>query len=214
MYQATFRVGHGSPYAEFTRHEQIKAQVWCNGHCDFIRITSPDKLDSFTQIRDCVGILNEARMNGEALLITDDCMLDHAENKIEPYLERYGCLLLPPFNYDHGQIQIRVLAVEERNLTQLYRNLNEDYTLAVESKREVDLKVPDTPALAYDSILLDLSNRQREAIRSAYEHGYYEIPRDTTTEELAALLEIERRTFEEHLRRAELKIVRALMTSC
>jgi len=43
------------------------------------------------------------------------------------------------------------------------------------------------------------------------EAGYYEIPRKATTGELAGRLDVDRRTFEEHLRRAEKKLLPALV---
>ncbi len=60
------------------------------------------------------------------------------------------------------------------------------------------------------TLLPDLSPRQREALVTAFEAGYYEIPREATTEELGEALGVDRRTAEEHLRRAENKLLGAL----
>ena len=49
----------------------------------------------------------------------------------------------------------------------------------------------------------ELTDRQREVIRTAYESGYYEVPRETTTEAVAAELDIDPSTVAEHLQRAE-----------
>ena len=49
----------------------------------------------------------------------------------------------------------------------------------------------------------DLPPVQREALRAAVEHGYYETPRETDAAELAALLDIPRSTLTYRLRRAE-----------
>jgi predicted DNA binding protein len=56
-----------------------------------------------------------------------------------------------------------------------------------------------------------LSERQLEALILAVNQGYYEIPRKIPTEELASRMEIGRRTFIEHLQKAENKIFRALV---
>ncbi|MFX0206656.1 MAG: helix-turn-helix domain-containing protein, partial [Candidatus Hodarchaeota archaeon] len=55
------------------------------------------------------------------------------------------------------------------------------------------------------------SERQLEALILAVKQGYYEIPRKVPTEELASRLAIGRRTFIEHLHKAENKIFRALV---
>ncbi|MBX0286203.1 PAS domain S-box protein [Haloarcula salinisoli] len=56
-----------------------------------------------------------------------------------------------------------------------------------------------------DSLSLcdELTDRQREVLRSAYLAGYYEWPRDTTAEQLAETLDIASSTLHQHLRRAE-----------
>ena len=65
----------------------------------------------------------------------------------------------------------------------------------------------DAPLLTPESVLPDLTRRQRQALLLASELGYYELPRKTTTEEIAEKLGITRRTVEEHLRRGEKKVM-------
>ena len=49
-----------------------------------------------------------------------------------------------------------------------------------------------------------------KAMLSAVESGYYEIPKRTTADELAAKLGQPRSTLEEHIRKAESKVVLAM----
>ena len=55
-----------------------------------------------------------------------------------------------------------------------------------------------------------LTDRQREVVLAAYANGYYEIPRESSSEELAEELDLEKSTFLEHLRRAERNLVARL----
>jgi predicted DNA binding protein len=48
-----------------------------------------------------------------------------------------------------------------------------------------------------------LTDRQQEVIQTAYDMGYYEVPRETSTEAVATELEIDPSTVAEHLQRAE-----------
>ena len=48
-----------------------------------------------------------------------------------------------------------------------------------------------------------LTERQQEVIQAAYDMGYYEVPRETSTAAVAAELEIDPSTVAEHLQRAE-----------
>jgi len=66
---------------------------------------------------------------------------------------------------------------------------------------------------AYSSPLFlpKLTEKQARAILAAYEAGYYEFPRKTTTEQVSVSLGIARSTFEQHLNRAEHHVVRAML---
>lgn len=60
-------------------------------------------------------------------------------------------------------------------------------------------------------ILASLTDRQREVLRTAYENGYYDVPRGTTTNELAEELGVDGSTVSEHLQRAERNLVAAAL---
>lgn len=55
-----------------------------------------------------------------------------------------------------------------------------------------------------------LTSRQREVLERAFEAGYYETPREASSEELAAQLGLDKSTLLEHLQRAENNIVSSL----
>ena len=52
-----------------------------------------------------------------------------------------------------------------------------------------------------------LTDRQREVIETAYEMGFYEVPRETSTEEVAEKLDLDPSTVAEHLQRAERNVL-------
>jgi predicted DNA binding protein len=53
----------------------------------------------------------------------------------------------------------------------------------------------------------DLTDKQWEALQTAYEHGYFESPREATAEELAGKLGITASSFLSRLRRAQRQLV-------
>lgn len=57
------------------------------------------------------------------------------------------------------------------------------------------------------SLVDDLPPEQREALRTAVEHGYYEVPREIDGGELADVLDIPRSTLTYRLRRAEAHVM-------
>lgn len=58
-----------------------------------------------------------------------------------------------------------------------------------------------------DTLFDAVTDRQLAALQLALEHGYYEQPRQTSLRDLAARTDIARSTFEEHLRKAENKLL-------
>jgi len=79
--------------------------------------------------------------------------------------------------------------------------------------RTIDVTVEEIgsrPSLRTDPFC-ELSNRQREAVFTAFEHGYYRQPRETTHAELAEELGCAANTVSEHLQKAEMKLIEALV---
>lgn len=59
------------------------------------------------------------------------------------------------------------------------------------------------------TVVEELSDRQREALRAAIDIGYYDQPRQGTHEDVAERLDCAASTATEHIQRAEAKLVRA-----
>lgn len=64
---------------------------------------------------------------------------------------------------------------------------------------------------ATDAVSEELTDRQREAVRTAYLGGYFEWPRGSTGEEVATAMGITQPTFNRHLRTAERKLFGAFL---
>lgn len=57
-----------------------------------------------------------------------------------------------------------------------------------------------------------LTIRQREVLETAYEMGYYEVPRRTSADRIARRLDLDRSTVTEHLQRAERNLLSAVLS--
>jgi len=69
------------------------------------------------------------------------------------------------------------------------------------AKRELDHEV--TTLGRPDGLLGELTDRQREALEAAYRAGYFDWPRESSAEEVAASLDLAGPTLHAHLRKAE-----------
>jgi len=57
----------------------------------------------------------------------------------------------------------------------------------------------------------DLTARQREVIETAWEMGYYEVPKEVSADEIAAELDLDPSTVNEHLQRAERNVLKQIL---
>lgn len=207
MYEATFYIRGDVAYEEATSGRDVSIELWCNDHCDLLHVRGDADGEVRAEVAAAVGVEDTLERPGEQIIVTSECLRPYIEENIEGYLAEHDCLLLPPLRYERGGKVVRVLSLDPENLTRFFQDVQESFRVTVRSKREIDTVAQDRPMLSLDSLVPELSDRQEEAVVSAWEGGYYAIPRETTTEELAADMDIDRRTFEEHLRLAENKLV-------
>lgn len=211
MYEATFHIRGDVAYEDATAGRDVSIELWCNDHCDLLHVRGDADDAVAEEIETAVGLKDDIARGEETVLVTEECLRPYTEGNIEGYLERHDCLLLPPLRYEDGGKVVRVLTLDPGNLTRFYRDVQGSFRVTVRSKREVDTVTQDRPLLSLDSLVPDLSARQEEAVVNAWEGGYYAIPRESTTEALADDMGIDRRTFEEHLRLAEHKLIGTLV---
>ena len=211
MHEATLRIEGGGPYALATADGDTEIELWCNDHCDLLHVRGDDTATAVSAVDREVGIRDERTHGDDHLVITNECLTVREDDTIDAYLARHGCLLLPPLTYRDGAKHCRVLALDPATLTALYRDLITAYRVDVVEKHELTSPTRVTPVRSTDAVLPDLTDRQRTVLRAAHEAGYYRIPRDVTTAEVAAAFDLDRRTVEDHLRRAENKLLGALV---
>lgn len=212
MHEAIFRLAGTSGYATLTAEFDARVSLWCNDHSDLLQIRCPaDATDDVLASVDAIAGIDDALVEGTAVVaVTNACIKECEPPTVDAHLDEHGCLLIPPLRYENGTRLCRVLALDGDRLTACYRSLLEEFNVTVDSKRTLET-IPATGApFAFEGAVPSLTRRQREVFELAYERGYYELPREATMTEIAAVLGIDRRTAEEHRRRAERKLLGAI----
>ncbi|MFX0184246.1 MAG: helix-turn-helix domain-containing protein [Candidatus Hodarchaeota archaeon] len=133
-----------------------------------------------------------------------------AESSLSQILDRYDCLELPPVRYLYGRLIINLIVTSESPIKIVEDLQNEDPDVKVKVLKLAPIKKLDNPYPLYlplDNLKQQITKRQLEALTIASNRGYYEIPRGAFLETLAHEMSIKRRTYEDHLRRAEKKIM-------
>jgi predicted DNA binding protein len=107
-----------------------------------------------------------------------------------------------PMGLAHGQIVFTVVGenAELRKLVSLIDNIGKVKEIHVQ------------PATFHrEDVLASLTKRQREVVVAAKRYGYYDYPRRMNAEELAKRIGISKATVVEHLRKAEGRLLEAIL---
>ncbi|MFC7227433.1 helix-turn-helix domain-containing protein [Salinirubellus salinus] len=117
--------------------------------------------------------------------------------------QRFALMVDTPIEFTgRGGIQTTVVGTHEM-LQQAVEQLPDSVQIDVEQVGQYQPNRTD--------MLSTLTDRQLEVFRTAVDLGYYEIPRQTTHEDIADRLECAPSTVDEHLRKAESRVLSSLV---
>lgn len=220
MFEMTFRAKHECPYVSFSKkHPDVRIVQWCNRKIDVLEVECGD-IETFTRINPDLQnlllwkggrVLRKSFGQKNIQVITKTCRDTHITPSISGAVERNSCLEIQPVTYGDGWETHKAIGFRESDYKKLFKDLKSLGPVEVLSKRVYPEKsMIDTFAVSLSSVFRDLTIKQVEAIATALELGYYQVPKKITTEKLAEKQSVPRTTFEEHLRKAESKVLRAL----
>ncbi len=215
-YEIGFRLQHDCPFNDLSR--QFPSAVishWCNYDNDVLEVSCNDPslfeeldkgIDKLTQEAG-VKVVRRVFTKPNQQLVTQHCGCNHYRSTT-PAIEKNHCLELQPTIYRGGWEWYRIIAFSERDIKNLFRELDEFCKVEIISRRKnASGSVRDTLLISTASLLGELTEKQLRALILAVENGYYGVPKKVTTEEIAGMLGVPRTTYEEHLRKAESKVL-------
>ncbi|MHA2139728.1 MAG: helix-turn-helix domain-containing protein [Candidatus Hodarchaeales archaeon] len=218
LYNFILEIQHDCKFSVFSQnHPKIEIQRWCNAHNDIIELKG-GKIDleaAITDVEETLGsVITIFPDQGHVQLVVDLCYYDVL--RLDKIFNRYNCLELPPVKYFAGR-EISNLIVTPEDAGLILEDIRkEDPSAKVNVLKLAPLKSATEPYPFYlplDNLKNDLTSKQQEVLKLAYTKGYYELPRSVFLENLAKEMNIHRRTYEEHLRKAEKKIMSYLVPS-
>jgi len=165
---------------------------------------------------DAVAYLREQQKVSNARLIEEDdagCLVEIETTDTPPEILARSGVSLRSIVAEDGVGEITAEAPDEADIAGIIEEFRERYTeVRLVSKRRIEQS--DWSALqASKAIDAALTARQRSVLKFAFEHGYYDWPREATAEEIAASLDITAPTLHQHLRTAERKVLQAILDS-
>lgn len=209
VYELSFKIDYDYPFINMSRDfPDLSISMWCLWGRELLAAPVEDALFE-KRVRRIVsrsgGRFRKAVHSAGGRIFIFDCTCS-AYDSVWKIASANHFLDAPPALYSGGWGMFRLMTFEEENIRPLFKELNSRGKTELLCKREMSLDMlPNSMWL--NCVLPDLTDRQREALLTAQRCGYYSTPRNTTTDAVAKSLGIGRSTFEDHLRRAENKII-------
>ena len=218
-YELAFRLQHDCPYNNFSRaHPSAVISHWCNWSRDVLEIADPG-LDRLAQARAVRKLLREvgskvvrsSAVPPHLRVVFQHCACDRLPPPTLPLVERRNCLNLQPMVYTDGWEHYRVTAFSARDLARLVSDLRRGGRVEVLSRRRVEAGAfPRSLLVSTASLLGDLTRKQSQALTTAFDQGYFHMPRGASATEIARRLGVPRMSFLDHLRKAQNKVIHSV----
>lgn len=111
----------------------------------------------------------------------------------------------------NGSARYEVVVAADRQLRRLLQDLQADFPETVLESKQQQAEPLTLGTHQSVATTFDLTVRQREVLEAAYRAGYFEWPRESTAEDVAAILGLSAPTVHGHLRKAEQTVFGALL---
>ena len=153
-------------------------------------------------------IVSSSRSGDSHLLLIAEEWSRHGG--LHTLFEASRCRLAIPWMYQGGWGYFRVQSLDEARIRDLLTEVKKAGAVKLIRKSQLPVEVLPTTTWI-QSVFSQLTPKQAEAVLQAHQAGYYQSPRGATRGEIAKKLGVGRTTFEEHVRKAERKVMNALV---
>jgi predicted DNA binding protein len=209
---ARIRVQHPCPYCDLSvRFPESLLLLWCDNRRDTFLLSSPNP----EELRELLATVRKAHRARPLLAEGTSAVVELPEFEwpdppsVTGLARRAGVWVLPPVVYAGGRETYRLLAPNRTSLHHLIRQLRrlgevEILSLSGRAGLESVREYPAATVHAFEG----LSERQARALIAAHDAGLLEIPARSSWGSVARAEGIARSTFGEHLRKAQLTLLR------
>lgn len=203
-----------SPIHRLTeKYPSLKIWMWCNFVQDVYEIVS-DSPEEFhgavEEFRRLYNVLDETEISTNIRLITQNCVCSR-ETTVHDNIQELEILNLMPIYYTRGHEYYRLIAFRHEALAELFDRLSDQgFQVDVLEKAPFNGMVSDS-LITLSSLVGSLTDKQVDAIVAAYNSGYYQTPRRVNVQTIADRARVPRTTLQEHLNKAENKLISSII---
>jgi hypothetical protein len=215
LFEVVFKITHDCPFGNISRKfPSLKMFVWCNREHEVVEaiVEKPEEYAAvMKETSKMDGLIEEISDGHKIHLITKECFCN-LENSIGKNIDTFNLLHVLPVVYEQGWEYYRIIAFKHEDVNGLFRRLDsKGFTYEILRKVPFDGFIASSLTLTADALFSSLTEKQIDALLASFNSGYYNLPRKIPLTLIARKRRVPRTTFEEHLRKAENKLVAGLI---
>lgn len=210
--EVSFKVKSDMPLSTLSgKYSGTRISKWSLLRRDLIHFSPGDKgaFDELMEIYVPQGAIIATSIDtvsGNTLITECRCI---ADKDILVLIEDNNHMALNPVVFQDGWAHYRLISFDMERLKKLFAEINDIGQVELQGRKGVAL---DTRAQIWvDTFFGGLTVKQMDSLIKAHENKYYGFPRGVRTDSIAMSMGMSRQTYEQHLRKAESKIIEAVI---
>ncbi len=217
MEELRLKMRHNLPFEPMSiRFPDAKIFRWCNSYTDYLEIHGEhlNRDEWEKSVYSFAGKLGSKVMsflwdeNHATVMLSCRCSM---ENSTLRMAESVGCMVRPPVIYENSYEFLDIVCMDSEKANEIFNTFSKVAEVEVTSKRTVlenDLR--SLWSIQMSEVFSELTEKQLRYISDALSSGYFDIPKRVRIDQLAKLNGITTATMQEHLSKAESKILTSL----
>ncbi len=217
LYEVALKVAPKSFLVDLTRRfPSASIFIWCNRENDVIEVVvrNPEEYPLvIEEIRahPIMDVIEEISDDRRVYLNVHECHCME-QDTIVRHIGELDILNIFPNMIESGWVYHRLIVFRHEDLAELLRRIEGwGWFYKILRKVPFDGFVASSLTLSADALFSGLTEKQMEAVLTAHRYGYYNLPRNADVQAIASKVKVPRTTFQEHLMKAENKLVTALV---
>lgn len=215
LFEVAFKVRHDCPFGNLSRKfPSMRMFVWCNREHEVIEIALSERSqyeEMRRAINSLVGVMDIASDGGNIRIITKKCFCT-TKNSVGRNLDAHNMLHLMPVIYEGGWEYYHAIAFRHSDFRQFVDAVERlPCELVVVRKSTLNGNLGGSVTVPVSDLFANLTSKQIEALLTSYFRGYFTFPRKANVMNIAKAKRVPRTTFQEHLTKAENKLIAGLV---
>lgn len=214
--EIAFRVAFEGPLTEFTkRNPRAVVSLWCDWRREVVELVGApgDEVEKLkATLHPMTSFLEHYQLGLDTHVLVLDCIgLPH--DFVNEAVDHAHCINVPPTRFEAGWEHYNVVSFGEDKSRALFDKMRaRGGQVELLTKKRLHVQpLLNTKSVAVPALLSGVTDKQLDALILASRHGLYDSPRATTAAAIADAVGLSRSTFEEHLRKAENKMMHNLV---